>query len=183
MSLINNTFDVKTTYTEMEKRVPEIELGQAELQSFFLSHLNRIYCAKSQLLEKLPELSRQAFFLDLRQAIDETIEVVQLQVSRIRQIFIAMDATYHHEHCTGLIGLLDEAFQSISPLSGRPALRDLSILFYMQNIESIEIASFKVMLAVSEKIGHPEVSQLLLESYDEAKEDKELFKQITAKYV
>lgn len=167
----------------MEKRIPEIELGKAELQSFFLSHLNRIYCAKNQLLEKLPELNKQACFLDLKQAMDETREIVQSQLDRIRQIFIKLDATIHYEPCTGLVGLLDEAFQSISPESGRPVLRDLSILFYMQNIESIEMASFKVMLAVADKLGDPEVSQLLLESFDEAKEDRELFKQITEKYM
>jgi ferritin-like metal-binding protein YciE len=79
--------------------------------------------------------------------------------------------------------LLDEAFQSISPLSGRPALRDLSILFYMQHIESIEMASFKIMLLIAGRLEHQEVSQLLLECYDESKEDRVLFKQLTAMYV
>jgi len=167
----------------MYHRLPELQLGQLELRSFFLSHLNRIYCAKSQLVDKLPELSRQAHYLDLKQAIDETVEIVELQIVRMRRIFILLDATYQHEHCSGLIGLLDEVFQSISPLSGRSALRDLSILFYMQNIESIEMASFKVMILIADNFDSPEVSQLLLECYDEAKEDRVLFKQLTEMYV
>lgn len=167
----------------MTNRLPDLHLDQDELRSFFLSHLNRIYCAKSQLVEKLPELSREAYYLDLKQAIDETVEAVQFQIIRMRGIFIMMDATYQFENCTGLIGLLDEAFQSISPLSGRPALRDLSILFYMQNIESIEMASFKVMMMIADSLQNPQISQLLLESYDEAKEDRILFKQLTEMYI
>jgi ferritin-like metal-binding protein YciE len=167
----------------MDNRFPELHLEEPELRSFFLSHLNRIYCAKSQLVDKLPQLSRQAHYLDLKQAIDETVEAVELQVQRMRQIFILMDAIYQYENCTGLVGLLDEAFQSISPISGRPALRDLSILFYMQNIESIEMASFKMMLMVADSLHNPEIYQLLLECFDEAKEDRVLFKQLTEMYI
>jgi hypothetical protein len=37
---------------ETSQRLPGHELSQAELRHFFLNHLNRIFCAKSQLLEK-----------------------------------------------------------------------------------------------------------------------------------
>ena len=101
----------------------------------------------------------------------------------MKQIFILLDTWYNHESCIGLIGLLDEAFQSIGPQAGKPALRDLSILFYMLNIESIEQASFKTMLMVANKLENPEIVQLLRECYDEAKEDRVLFKQIAENYL
>lgn len=166
-----------------EPRVPLIEFGHKDLLGFFVSHLNRIYCAKSQLVEKLPELSRQTYFLDLKQAINETVEVVSSQIQRMRQIYILLDSIYHQENCTGLIGLLDEAFQSIGPQSGKGALRDLSILFYMQNIESVEMASFGMLMRVADKMDNQAVVQLLRECYDEAKEDKILLKQITQNYL
>jgi len=164
-------------------RIPLNELGKEELLAFFVSHLNRIYCAKSQLVEKLPELSRQAHYLDLTQAIYETVEVVQFQIQRIKQMYILLDSIYHSENCNGLIGLLDEAFQAIGPNSNKAALRDLSILFYLQNIESIEMASFGMLMTVSEKLGEPSVTQLLQECYDEAQEDRVLLRQITERYV
>jgi ferritin-like metal-binding protein YciE len=168
---------------EQHKRSPPKELSAQELRQFFISHLNRIYCAKSQLVDKLPELGKRSNFLDLCQAIDETVAVVKLQISRMRQIYIALDETYRPESCIGLIGVLDEAFQSIGAPGESAALCDLSILFYMQNIESIEMASFKVMELVAAKLERPEIAQLLLECYDEAREDKILFKEITSKYV
>ena len=50
---------------------------------------------------------------------------------------IRLDAFYTPESCIGLLGFLDEAFQSIGPPLDSPPLRDLSILFYRHNIESI----------------------------------------------
>jgi ferritin-like metal-binding protein YciE len=167
----------------MEERIPQAEVGQAELTQYFISHLNRIFCAKNQLVDKLPELADRSHFLDLKQAIEETVEIVQAQISRMKEIFILLDTWYNPESCIGLIGLLDEAFQSIGPQGGKPALRDLSILFYMHNIESIETASFKIMLLVADKLENPEIVQLLRECYDEAKEDRTLFRQITERYL
>ena len=167
----------------MEDRIPQAEVSQDELTQYFISHLNRIYCAKNQLVDKLPEPADRSHFLDLKQAIEETVEIVQNQILRMKQIFILLDTWYNHESCIGLIGLLDEAFQSIGPQAGKPALRDLSILFYMLNIESIEQASFKTMLMVANKLENPEIVQLLRECYDEAKEDRVLFKQIAENYL
>jgi ferritin-like metal-binding protein YciE len=165
------------------QRNPANELGEKELRRFFISHLNRIFCAKSQLVEKLPQLASRSHFLDLQQAIDETVEIVNKQIRRMKQIYIMLDAWYQPESCIGLAGVLDEAFQSIGNPEDSPALRDLSILFYMNNIESIEKASFAVMMMVADKLPAPGITQLLLECYDEAREDKILFKQITENYL
>ncbi|TSJ36335.1 DUF892 family protein [Mucilaginibacter corticis] len=168
---------------ENQPRQPATALNQDDLRHFLLSHLHRIYCAKTQLVEKLPLLEKISHFLDLKQAIAETTEAVRMQIMRMKEIYIAMDAWYHPESCTGLLGLLDEAFQSTGVAGDSPALRDMSVLFYMYNIESIETASFKTMLLVADGLGLPEVSQLLLECYDDACEDKALFHEITAHYL
>jgi len=168
---------------ENQARNPTCDLRPEELRYFFISHLNRIYCAKSQLAEKLPELARRSHFLDLQQAIGETVEVVLAQLSRMKEIYIRLDSFYQAEGCTGLAGILDETFQSIGRPGESPALRDLSVLFYMQNIESIEIASFKMMMLVAGRLEEKEVVQLLLECYDEAREDHILFREITANYL
>ncbi len=164
-------------------RLPIEDIKTEDLADFFISHLNRIYCAKNQLVDQLPRLAGQAHFLDLKQAIEETVEIVENQLKRMREIFILLDTFYTYESCTGLIGLLDEAFQSIGPQGGKPAIRDFSILFYMQNIESIETASFKMLLLTADKMNNPQVAQLVRECYDEANEDRVLFKEITANYI
>lgn len=168
---------------ENHPRNPATELSVAELRKFFIGHLNRTYCAKSQLIDKLPQLADRSYFRDLHQAINETIEIVSLQVDRMKEIYIALDAFYQPESCIGLVGILDEAFQSIGVPGEGAALRDLSILFYLQNIESIEIASFKVMIKVADRLEQPKVTQLLIECYDEAREDKILLLEILENYI
>ncbi|RKR80440.1 ferritin-like metal-binding protein YciE [Mucilaginibacter gracilis] len=167
---------------ENQLRSAPKDLTQEELKGFFISHLNRIYCAKSQLIDKLPALVKNSHFLDLKQAIEETIEVVGNQIRRMKEIYIRLDAHYESESCIGLVGILDEAFQSIGKPGDSTGVRDLSILFYMQNIESIEMASFKMMMLVAAQLEQPDIAQLLLECYDEAREDKILFKEITKNY-
>jgi len=166
-----------------QPRNPLKQFSPQDLRRFFISHLHRIYCAKAQLADKLPELGKRSHFRDLQQAIGETVEMIENQIGRIKQMYIALDAFYQPESCAGLSGILDEAFQSIGAPGESPALRDLSILFYLQNIESIEMASFKMMIFVARKLEQPAVSQLLLECFDEAREDKVLLKEITANYL
>lgn len=162
---------------------PVIEPGKEELKQFFLKHLSRIYCAKNQLADKLPLLAEDTTFRDIRFAIEETIEAVRAQIRRMEEIFRVLGGGYQHESCVGLTGILDEAFQSVGNTGANHALRDLSVLFYMQNIESIEISSFKTMLRISENLEEFTISQLLRECYDEAKEDKTLFIAITERYL
>jgi hypothetical protein len=55
-------------------------MKETGLFDFFISHLNRIFCAKNQLVEKLPELRNQARFRDLGLAItgllDEAFQAI-----------------------------------------------------------------------------------------------------------
>jgi ferritin-like metal-binding protein YciE len=59
----------------------------------------------------------------------------------------------------------------------------MAILFYLQNVESIEIASFQVLQMMAVKMKNAEILQLLKENLDEAKDDRMLLLLITAKYV
>lgn len=167
----------------VEPRLPANEMNDHDLLDFFLEHLNRIFCAKNQLVEKLPQLRRSAHFRDLEQAIGETVEVVDIQISRMKQIYIMLDSVNRYEHCTGLIGLLDEAFQAIGSQGQNPSFRDLSILYYMQIIESVEVTSFAILMHIADKLQRPDVEQLLRECCDEAKEDRVLLKEISNYYI
>lgn len=158
-------------------------LSQDELRQFFVSHLDRIYCAKIQLAEKLPQVAGRLFSAQLQEAIQETVADVQRQLHRLNEIYIRMDTFYHKENCSGLIGVLDEAFQSIGRPQDGPGLRDLAALFYMQEIEGIEIASFKMLMLVADQLHNKEIKGLLAECYGEAREDKALFKALITGYL
>jgi len=151
------------------------------LRTYFLSHLDRVYCAKSHLVAQLPELAAAANFRDIKLAIDETGEDVAKQIIRLNEIFVLLDADRSAAVCSGMTALLDEAFVAIHEQGTHEAFRDLSLLFYLQNIESIEMASFQVMQMAAVRFRNAEINHLLKVSYDESKEDRALMLLITAK--
>jgi len=163
--------------------VSETSPDPLELKKFFVSHLNRLYCAKNQLSDKLPVIEKNSHSRDLRHAVSGTVDSVLMQIGRIEEIYTRLDASYTPESCIGLSGFLDEAFQSIGPPLDRPILHDLSILFYMQNIESIEMASFEVMMRVADKLKEWDVVQLLRECYDEARQARAMYDALAGHYL
>ncbi|TSJ36540.1 DUF892 family protein [Mucilaginibacter corticis] len=166
-----------------EQKGKSIQLGSKKLKVFFVTHLNRIYYAKAHLVEWLPKLRDEARFSDLRHAIGETVEDVEKQIARMELIYELLDAEISKGSINGVTGLVDDAFEAIREQAADAELRDMSIIFYLQNIESVEMASFQVLQMAAVKLKNRQVTQLLKENYDEAKADRTLLLLIAAKYI
>jgi ferritin-like metal-binding protein YciE len=168
---------------ENYKSWKKISLGSEKLKIFFLKHLDRIYAAKLHLVSKLPSLADEVQFADLKNAIAETVEDVEKQISRMEIIYTLLDGEVSNGSIHGLTGLIEDAFEAISEQKGEPEMRDLSIIFYLQNIESVEMASFQILQMAAVKLKNKHVNQLLKENYDEAKADRTLLLLISSKYI
>lgn len=161
----------------------KIQLGSEKLKTFFIKHLNRIYYAKAHLVNKLPQLKNEVYFTDLQYALQETVDDVEKQIARMEVIYELLDAEIGKGSIHGLTGLVDDAFEAIREQDGESELRDMSIIFYLQNIESVEMASFQVLQMTAVKLKNKQIKQLLKENYDEAKADRTLLLLIAAKYI
>jgi ferritin-like metal-binding protein YciE len=161
----------------------KIAVGPEKLKTFFVKHLNRIYFAKAHLVNKLPLLEDEVNFKDLQHAIRETVEDVEKQMARMELIYELLDAQISKGSIHGLAGLVDDAFEAINEQVNEAELRDMSIIFYLQNIESVEMASFQVLQMAAVKLRNKHIKQLLKENYDEAKADRTLLLLIAAKYI
>lgn len=161
----------------------QIDLNRNDLILFFIHHLNRVYSAKTHLLNKLPEILFQVQFADLEGAIHETIEIVQNQRKRMEMIYQIMDSPITKGSVSGLEGLINDSFEDIKSHQGNPELRDMSIMFYMTNIEAMEMASFQILQLLSVKLGNDKIKSLIKENFDEAQADKALLLLITTKYL
>lgn len=158
-------------------------MGPERLLSYFIAHLNRIYCAKLHIAENLPIIGDHANFKDLKNALREVLDDVKNQLTRMDRIYHLLDKHYSALNCAGILGLIEETYQAINDNSYDRVLQDLSILYYVQHMESIEVAAFKVMQLAAVQLKSKEVSQLLQENFDEAKEDRTLLLLINAKYL
>lgn len=165
------------------KQGRKISFGPKKLKTFFVNHLDKIYSAKNHLVTHLPEIADEAHFSDLRAVIWETQGDVEKQIARMEIIYTILDAEIAKGNCSGLAGLVDDAFADIKLHCADPELRDLSIAFYLQNIESMEIASFQVLQMAAVKLKNKQIKKLIKENYDEAKADRTLLLLITTKYI
>ncbi|WP_281024308.1 DUF892 family protein [Mucilaginibacter celer] len=59
----------------------------------------------------------------------------------------------------------------------------MSILFYLHNIESMEMASFQILRIAAVKLKNSQIKKLTQRNYDEAKADRTLMLLIAAKYI
>ena len=153
------------------------------LLQFFSGHLDRIYCGKQHLINSLPALAEKAHFGDLKLAILELRDDVRKQIDRMNAIYELLQLSRNEEGCVGMIALLQEMFEGIDSHEHEKPLCDLSLMFYLQNIESIESASFQMLRLTAEKLDNEAVNQLLMENLDEAKEDRGLLLQISKKFM
>ena len=161
----------------------DISVDIKDLEDFFIHHLNKIYAAKKLLVSELPEVLDNAHFSDLREAMQDTIVGVKKQIARMEEIYRIMPATYSNLDANGLEGLVEESFNDIKLYSKNAELRDMSILFYLHNIESIEMASFQILEMASVKLKNDRIKQLIKQNYDDAKADRTLLLLISAKYI
>ncbi|MCE7039085.1 DUF892 family protein [Dyadobacter sp. CY312] len=164
-------------------RRDDINVNLDELEKFFIHHLNKIYAAKKLLVAELPEVLDNAHFSDLREAMIDTIESVKNQIVRMEEIYMIMPAAFSKLDSNGLEGLVEESFEDIKLYGASPELRDMSILFYLHNIESIEMASFQILEMAAVKLKNDRIKELIKQNYDEAKSDRTLLLLISAKYI
>ena len=161
----------------------QIQLDNAGLRIFFLKHLNHLCSAKAHVLKRFPEIAAETHFPDLKYAIQETRDNVEKQVARMESIFLLLNDDLKVRGSDAMKGVFESAFAAIQLREPDPAQKDMSILFYMQLIEGIEMASFQVLQMTAVKLKNGDITQLLKENYDEAKEDRDLMLMIAAKYL
>ncbi|MGF7039444.1 DUF892 family protein [Mucilaginibacter lappiensis] len=157
--------------------IPEI------LQPLFFENLNRIYCGKSHLIERLSEVVEYVCLSDLKFAIMGTLDELENQLTRMDEIYKLLGLTYSFENCKGMISTLENAFSSIVLHGEEIAVRDLSILFYLLNVESMEMASFQTLEILSIQLKNSQIIQILKDNFEEARTDRALMLMIATKYV
>jgi ferritin-like metal-binding protein YciE len=157
-------------------------IGPDELKKFFISHLNKLYSAIAHLVNRLPELGAMAHLGDLKNAIADTTDRIEKQISFMNDIYNLLNAKISSKNHKGLIGMVEDAFVSIKQQTN-PVQRDMSMLFYLQNIESVEMTSLQALQVVAVKLKNDQIKKLLKQNFDSAKADKALLQMITVRYV
>lgn len=159
----------------------DIHMDDYLLKKTFLEHLNYIYYGKKHLIDFFIEVREIAALKVLKHAIQEVIDDTESQIVHIEEIYAAIEEASAKTNTLSIKAITLEAYLAAIKAGKTPLEKDVSILFYLQQIEGIEITYYKVLKNLAKSIGYS--NSFLDQPFDIAVENKLLFEAIYQEYI
>jgi ferritin-like metal-binding protein YciE len=148
------------------------------LNTLLEEELKDIYDFEKRLVRAIPKMAKAASSEELRNALNEHLEVTRNQVDRVERVFKAIGASPKTKTCAGMKGILEEGEETIQMDAQDDSLLDVSIIGAAQRVEHYEMAAYASVRAMAEQLGSQEVVDLLQETWDEEREADERLTEI-----
>ena len=159
------------------------KMDAESLKKVFLMQLSNIYSIKTYLVANLPVMANAASFKDLKLAIMENIADISLQLLRMDVIYKLIGEQYSHRQCLGVRALTMEAYVASKSPGMTKLETDLYMLYHLNMLHGLEISCFTSLHDISLSIIPNELTILLKQNLDIAKDNKELCDMITKEYI
>jgi ferritin-like metal-binding protein YciE len=137
-----------------------------KLDELFHDTLKDIYYAEKKILTALPKMAKAADSDDLRAAFEKHHDETEEQISRLEQVFEAIDAKPQGKKCPAIEGIIEEAQEIMKEYKGSPAL-DAGMLAAAQAVEHYEISRYGTLRTWAEELGLEDAAQLLEDTLKE----------------
>ena len=147
------------------------------LEQLFLQELRDLYDAENQITEALPKMIEKAHYAQLKNALQEHLDVTRTQIQRLEQVFNILGEDTSGKTCRGMKGLIKEGDEIISA-GGDDATIDAGIISAAQRVEHYEMAGYGTVRTYAELLGQQQVATLLQQTLDEEKEADETLTEI-----
>ena len=148
------------------------------LTTLLEEELKDIYDAEKRLVRALPKMAKAASSPELRQALQEHLDVTKGQVERLEQAFELLGKPAKAKTCNGMKGLIQEGDEVGEENFTEDALKDAALIGAAQRVEHYEIAAYGTARALAERIGNSEIADLLESTLNEEKEADEMLTSI-----
>lgn len=145
------------------------------LEEFFIDELKDIYWAEKHLVKVLPKMEKAATTQELKDAINEHLEVTKTHVSRLEEVFGLMDKTPQAKKCEAMAGITKEGDDIVSETEKGSITRDVGIILAAQKVEHYEIATYGGLTQLAKTLNLEKVADILYKTLEEEKQtDKTL---------
>jgi ferritin-like metal-binding protein YciE len=159
----------------------DVVIDDQLLKKTFLEHLNYIYYGKQHLINFFTEVKEMATLNVLKAAIQEANDDAEHQVLDLEKMYSAIGENPSKTSTLAIKALTLETYLSGIKASKTPLEKDIYILFYLQQIEGVEITYYKVLKNLAKSIGYS--SATLDQPFDLAVENRLLFDAIYKEYI
>ena len=152
------------------------------LRDLFIEELRDLYSAETQLVKALPKMANAATDSQLKHAFTEHLEQTEGHVSRLEEIFEALDVKPSGETCQAMEGLIKEGSQMIKA-EGDSVIIDSGLIGAAQRVEHYEMAGYGTARSLAQRLGEHEAATLLQETLDEDADADALLTEISESLV
>ena len=141
-------------------------MGMQSIQELFEHELKDMYGAERSLLDALEQMADESSDREIKRAYTQHRKETQGQIKRIERIFKAVGRRPEEQTCLGIEGLIKEkkAFMREKPSD---ELIEFFNLGAGQKTERYEITAYEHLIDMADKLGLPDVVELLEESLQE----------------
>jgi ferritin-like metal-binding protein YciE len=148
-----------------------------KLDDLFHDTLKDTYFAEKKILSALPKMAKAAQDRSLKAAFEKHRAETEAHVSRLDQVFRAIDAKPQGKTCHAIISIVEEGQEIAKEYKGSPAL-DAGLLAAAQAVEHYEISRYGTLRTWAEELGLPDAAKLLEATLREEKATDEALSQI-----
>lgn len=131
--------------------------------------LKDIYWAEKELTKTLPKMAEKASSPDLVKAIKNHLKETEGHVTRLEQVFEAIDLKPVAKKCDAMEGLIKEG-QHVIEETEEGVVRDAGIIAASQKVEHYEIATYGTLHAFALTLGEDRAASLLEMTLNEEKQ-------------
>src|SRR5438477_470825 len=148
-----------------------------KLDELFHDTLKDIYFAEKKILSALPKMAKAARDGELQAAFEKHHGETETHVSRLEQVFSAIDAKPQGKTCDAIMGIISEGQEVMKEYKGTPAL-DAGLLAAAQAVEHYEISRYGTLITWANELGLKNSSKLLKQTLSEEKETDEALSEL-----
>jgi ferritin-like metal-binding protein YciE len=148
-----------------------------KLDELFHDTLKDIYFAEKKILSALPKMAKAARDGELQSAFEKHHGETETHVSRLEEVFSAIDAKPQGKTCDAIMGIIEEGQEIMKEYKGSPAL-DAGLVAAAQAVEHYEISRYGTLRTWAEELGLSDAAKLLEATLREEKATDEALTQI-----
>ena len=138
----------------------------SSLHDLFVKELKDIFYAEKQLIIALPKMVEAATSPELKEALEDHLDVTEVHVKRLDEVFSLLDLSPASRKCETMEGLINDSEKLISETADL-LVRDAALICTIQKMEHYEIASYGCLRTFAMVLGYDEAADLLQVTLDE----------------
>lgn len=138
------------------------------LHELLVDEIQDLYHAEKQLTKALPKLAKAATHEDLREAFEMHLEETRGQISRLEEVFAALEEKPKAKPCPGMAGIIEEGNELMQE-DAEASVLDAGLIAAAQRAEHYEIGAYGTCVAWARLLGLDEVVGLLEQTLEEEK--------------